>query len=327
MLQRYLIFWLMLSSLVALFWTKWLGAAPGTWDPFADSKPLLTALIIITMYMIGLLMPRREVDDVFRRWPLVFAGAAIQYTVMPLLAFLLAHAFELDADIFVGVVLVGCVPGAMASNVLTMNAGGNTSYSVSLTTAATLLSPLAVPLALRLVLTGQEVEGPDFLASAFTLLKTVVLPVAAGHLTSRWILPIAWQPRLKTIGSTTANLSILWIIATVVGLNRDTLWQVQLSIFAVLLTLNLSGYAAGYTAGWGIRLDTPMRRALTLEVGMQNAGLGAVLAGEFFPGREAIAIAPALYTFGCMLTGTLLAHFWSRRSPGTSLPATSQEQP
>ena len=129
MLQRYLIFWLMLSSLVALFWTKWLGAAPVTWDPFADSKPLLTALIIITMYMIGLLMPRREVDDVFRRWPLVFAGAAIQYTVMPLLAFLLAHAFELDADIFVGVVLVGCVPGAMASNVLTLNAKGNPSLA------------------------------------------------------------------------------------------------------------------------------------------------------------------------------------------------------
>ena len=325
MLQRYLIFWLTLSSLVALFWSKWLGTAPGTWDPFADSKPLLTALIIITMYMIGLLMPRREVDNVFRRWPLVFAGAAIQYTVMPLLAFLLAHAFQLNADTFVGVVLVGCVPGAMASNVLTMNARGNTSYSVSLTTAATLLSPLAVPLALRLVLTGQEVEGPDFLDSAIKLLKTVVLPVACGHLTSRWLLSADWQPRLKTIGSTTANLSILWIIATVVGLNRDTLWQVQGSIFAVLLTLNLSGYAAGYTAGWGIRLDPPMRRALTLEVGMQNAGLGAVLAGDFFPGRDAIAIAPALYTFGCMLTGTILAHFWSRRSPDTTPTTRSQE--
>ena len=89
MLQRYLIVWLTLSSLVALFWSKcallwskWLGTAPGTWDPFADSKPLLTLLIIITMYMIGLLMPRREVDNVFRRWPLVFAGAAIQLSLI-----------------------------------------------------------------------------------------------------------------------------------------------------------------------------------------------------------------------------------------------------
>ena len=325
MLQRYLIYWLVVSSLIALFWRKWLGVE--SWDPFVNSKPVLTPLIVITMYMIGLLMPRREVDDVFRRWPLVFAGAAIQYTVMPLLAFLLARSFHLEGDAFVGVVLVGCVPGAMASNVLTMNARGNTSYSVSLTTAATLLSPLAVPLALRLVLAGQEIGGPDFVASALTLLKKVVLPVAAGHITSRWLLPTKWQPHLKTIGSTTANLSILWIIATVVGLNRDALWQVQFGIFAVLLTLNFSGYAAGYAAGWGIRLDTPMRRALTLEVGMQNAGLGAVLAGEFFPGRDAIAIAPALYTFGCMLTGTLLAHYWSRRRLDASTTAASQVVP
>ena len=324
MLQRYLIYWLVLSSLVALFWHEWIG--PAAWDPFVSSKPYLTTLIIITMYMIGLLMPRREVDEVFQRWPLVFAGAGIQYTAMPLLAFLLGHAFQLEGDAFVGVVLVGCVPGAMASNVLTMNARGNTSYSVSLTTAATLLSPLAVPVALRLALTGQEIEGPGFLDSSLKLLKTVVIPVTCGHLSSRWLRD-EWQPRLKTISSTTANLSILWIIAAVVGLNRDSLWQIQPGIFAVLLTLNLSGYAAGFTAGGGIRLNESMRRALTLEVGMQNAGLGAVLAGEFFPDREAVAIGPALYTFGCMLTGTLLSQFWSRQPLVEQTAAASREGP
>ena len=63
-----------------------------------------------------------------------------------------------------------------------------------------------------------------------------------------------------------------------------------------------------------MKLPDTMRRALTLEIGMQNAGLGAVLARQLFESREAIAIAPAMYTFGCMLTGTLLAGIWARRS-------------
>ena len=61
-----------------------------------------------------------------------------------------------------------------------------------------------------------------------------------------------------------------------------------------------------------MRLREPMRRALTLEVGMQNAGLGAALATHLFPDREAVAMAPALYTFGCMLTGTILSQIWNR---------------
>jgi BASS family bile acid:Na+ symporter len=60
-----------------------------------------------------------------------------------------------------------------------------------------------------------------------------------------------------------------------------------------------------------IRLDEPMRRALTIEVGMQNAGLGAALALKLFPDRPGVAIAPALFMFGCMLTGTLLARAWA----------------
>ena len=82
--------------------------------------------------------------------------------------------------------------------------------------------------------------------------------------------------------------------------------------------MNIGGYLAGYTGGVAMKLPEPMRRALTLEVGMQNAGLGAVLAAQLFAAREAIAIAPAMYTFGCMLTGTLLAGIWTWREKRNS---------
>ena len=101
----------------------------------------------------------------------------------------------------------------------------------------------------------------------------------------------------------------------VVGLNRERLSHASLAVISALLVLNLLGYAAGFSAGPLLRLTHPMRRALTLEVGMQNAGLGTALTLQLFPGHEAAAIPPALYTFGCMVTGTLLAHYWSSRRP------------
>ena len=119
---------------------------------------------------------------------------------------------------------------------------------------------------------------------------------------------------MQVFGPAFANFSILWIIATVISLQESQLKKVFFSLAAALLVINLLGYLCGYLAGAAIQLNESMRRALTLEVGMQNAGLGAVLAGQLFPGQELIALPPALYMFGCMLTGTILAQYWSYRS-------------
>jgi BASS family bile acid:Na+ symporter len=228
---------------------------------------------------------------------------------MPLLAYALGTFFGLQGDAFVGIVMVGCVPGAMASNVLTLNARGNTSYSVSLTTMATLLSPLAVPTALGLALAAEKSVSIDFVKTSLTLLVTVVIPVIAGHLSSRRA--PSWQRHARQWGTLVANLTILWIIAAVVGRSRGQLAQFRFDVLWALLAVNLCGYLAGYGGGWALRLPDRMRRALTLEVGMQNAGLGASLATQLFPDRKAVAIAPAMYTFGCMLTGTILARAWA----------------
>lgn len=336
MLERYLLLWLTASSYVAFRWpnlmaslpprfTESLGSPYFSWivDPFVASQPVLPWLIAITMFCIGLMLPRDEVRQVFRRWPTVFAGTAIQYSVMPLLAFAAGKLFGLSGDAFLGIVMVGCVPGAMASNVLTLNARGNTSYSVSLTTAATLLSPLAVPLVLGLALSTTEgVDRSVLVNSSFALLKTVVLPVLAGHALTRCF--PALESKSRGIGVLVANLAILWIIATVVGLTREPLAQFDVAILGALLIVNVLGYAAGYAGGWGLKLEEPMRRALTLEVGMQNAGLGATLATLLFSEQPGVAIAPAMYTFGCMLTGTILARYWagqSRRPSNVDEPA------
>jgi BASS family bile acid:Na+ symporter len=260
------------------------------------------------MFCIGGLLPRDELSQLKRRWPTVLAGTSIQYTVMPLLAFGATRVFDLDDGLTIGVLLVGCVPGAMASNVLTLAARGNVSYSVSLTTSATLLSPLVVPVALSLTLSVVTTFDPW---EAFLNLTTdVVGPVVIGHLLCR---RFEWLSRVMAFhGPTVANLAILWIIATVVGVNRERLAEITPILLVVLLLINILGYAAGWTGGTAMKLPYPMRRALTLEVGMQNAGLGSVMAMKLFDNPSA-AIPTAAYTFGCMLTGTILAQWWSGR--------------
>jgi bile acid:Na+ symporter, BASS family len=321
-LQKYLIVWLVALSLLAWCWPElWsavhahlpaglAGAVRADFDPFVETKksggedqPWLTVLIVATMFCVGALLPADEVRQLARKWSSVLGGTCVQYISMPLLAWSLARAFQLPPDLTRGVVLVGCVPGAMASNVLTLAGKGNVSYSVSLTTLATLVSPIVVPLALGLTL-GESVKMEVLTAASRELLLEVVLPVVIGFTLCR--LSVAFAGLMQRIGATIANLSILWIIAVVVGLSRDRLSETTSLILVVLLALNVLGYLAGFAGGSLLRLSPAMRRALTLEVGMQNAGVGAKLAVDLFKDTPTVAIPPAAYAFGCMLTGTIL---------------------
>ncbi|MFP6763629.1 MAG: bile acid:sodium symporter family protein [Planctomycetaceae bacterium] len=332
-LQQTLLAWLIVFSAAALFWDRMEQPDPFLWtadvqlpaafDPVqitGTSRPLLGIMIQLTMFCIGCLISAREIQDVFRRWPLVLGGTVIQYTSMPLLAWGLGTFLGLPRDYLIGVIVVGCVPGAMASNVLTLASRGNVSYSVSLTTSATILSPIIVPIAFQLTLS--TIIETDPLADALKLLKQVVGPVILGHLVCRFSARAARG--MAAIAPILANCTIIWVIAVVVALNRERLLDVFRGasdgsglLLITLLLINLLGYAAGFYGGWLLKLNTGMRRALTLEVGMQNAGLGTVLVLGMSNVDKAAAIPTAVYTFGCMLTGTVLAQLWGRSTAQT----------
>lgn len=331
MLQRYLMLWLVLSSGIAYFWPTIL---PGTFDPFLPGSLALTIAIFLVMFAVGSLLRVDEVRSVGRQWPEVLFGTAVQYGSMPLLAYVIGHAFGFDKVTLLGVIMVGCVPGAMASNVLTLTSRGNVSYSVALTTLATMLSPIAVPLALWLTLDLKgDMKGQFEISNVSKqLMIQVVLPVLLGFGLRR--LSRTFERLADRWGSVVANLAILWIIAAVVGLNRQRLGAVlgfrdgglmfsEMKLLTALLLINILGYLAGYLAGRARGLNDSMRRALTLEVGMQNCGLGTTLILQLFPGEEyrAAAIPTAAYTFGCMFTATVLAYVWSR------IPVRDQPQP
>lgn len=317
-IERYLLLWLVALCALAYAWPHL--APTGAVDPFgATDKLALNSIFAVTMFCVGMLIPAKEISELVGRPHVVLGGTIVQYTTMPLLAFVIAKAFGFTGPWFIGIMLAGCVPGAMASNVLTLMSRGNVSYSVSLTTAATLLSPLVVPLTLDLVLAEEVKEFPTREA-LLILLWTVVGPVVAGHLLSRFS---SAANRLATpIAPILANLAILWIIAVVIAWNREKMEQVGPVIVVALLLLNMGGYFFGWLGGSAMRIPISMRRALTLEVGMQNAGLGCIMATNLFSDKM-IGIAPALYAFGCMLTGTVLAGIWARRPVSNESDASS----
>lgn len=311
MLQRYILIWLLISSAVAWFWPQF-GFA---FDPYQWLGGTgINVLIVVAMLGVGALLKVQELNDLFRQWPTVLTGTAVQYISMPLLAWLAVKLFQPSPELATGIIIVGCVPGAMASNVLTLTARGNVSYSVCLTTLATILSPIVVPLALKLTL-GHDVRYDGFDAVKMMLFQ-VVLPVIVGHLLSRYW---AWFRLLsERVAPTAANLAVLLIISIVVALKRDQVRTASAEVLLPLTLINLFGYLAGYFAAHRFGLAEPMRRAITIEVGMQNAGAGTALAIQLFGNQSAAIIPCVMYTFGCMLSGTLLATVWNRIPPDTS---------
>lgn len=316
MLRQYLSGWLVLTSGIAFAWPE-IGSALGRpvgFDPFTTGRHSIAAAVVLTMFCIGALLPPDEVRALGRQWPSVAFGTAVQYCTMPLLAWLAVWAWGFTGDVRIGLLIVGCVPGAMASNMLTLVARGNVSYSVGLTTLATLLSPFVVPAALKLT-AGTSVPDSSLLQVGIDLAWMVVLPVLVGFGLCR--LSPAANRLAQRWAETAANLAILWIIAAVVGRQRAFLRSagssdLLLVLTTALLTINLLGYLAGYLGGRAAGLDERRRRALAIEVGMQNAGVGTQLAIAVLGPNSPATIPTAMYTFGCMLTGTLLAQAFAR---------------
>jgi len=304
-LTKYLLVWLSVTCFIAFFWKS----IPGTdriIDPFLVNKYVMQGLISLAMLVIGSLLPVEELRQVARHWPKVVGGTAAQFLTMPLLAFCAAKLFHLEGPYYVGLILVGCVPGAIASNLLTMIARGNVSYSVGLTTSSTLFSPLVVPLLLMFFL--RKHIPVDFTEMALTLFLTVVCPVAVGFTLSR--LSDVWKKTTDFSGETVGNIVIIWIIASVVAANRESFDARVPALVLPLLFLNFGGYFGGWLGGKAIRIDNKMSRALIIEVGMQNAGLGAFLAKKYFAETPETALCCALYTFGCMFTGIILVQIF-----------------
>ena len=282
---------LLLFSAVGVIWS----------DSVSRFKGAIVPLLVVIMLSMGLTLTAEDFKRILKRPHIILYGALLQFSVMPLTGFLIAKLFGYGPQLLAGVVLVGSAPGGTASNLITYLSGGNLPYSVSMTALSTLLSPLFTPL-WTLLLAGKYVPVP-FTGMALTTLKIVVFPVLAGMVLRKFLGERV--RRLEPILPYVAVLAIAFIISVIFAVNREKLFDTSLSLFIGVNLHILSGFALGFLLGKLTRLDNQLAKTLSIEVGMQNSGLSAVLAMKFFSPLSALP--SALFSLMQNLIGLLLS--------------------
>ena len=281
-------------------------AAP---DVCVGVKPaLINPLLGLVMFGMGMALSLEDFRIVFSRPRDIIIGCVAQFTIMPLLAWVLGRVFVLDEALAVGVVLVGCCPGGTASNVITYLAKGDLALSVGMTATSTLLAPLLTPLLVWL-LVGQTVDV-DVAGMLLSILWVVILPVVAGLLV-KWLWPrfsagaTAYLPALS-------SLAICAIVMIIISANAQKLLAGGLVIIVVVMLHNVCGLSLGWLIGRLLRLPPPKRRAVSIEVGMQNSGLASSLATLHFAAFPMATIPGAVFSVWHNISGAIVARLYAR---------------
>lgn len=277
-------------------------------EPFVGWAPHVTLLLQIIMFGMGLTLTVGDFSYVFKRPLPVLIGVLAQYVIMPLLALGIAWALQLPPALAAGVILVGCAPGGTSSNVVTFLAKGDTALSVTMTAVSTLLAPIMTPM-LTLWLAGSYMPV-DAGSMAMSIVKIVLVPIVLG-LVIRLVFPSvvkAIEPILPWI----SVLGITGVVIAVIPGSHGALMTAGLTVFLAVILHNLLGYALGYLTGRATKRSDKQSRTMAVEVGMQNSGLAAGLAAQYFTPEAALPA--AIFSTWHNVSGAIFAAI-SRRNP------------
>jgi bile acid:Na+ symporter, BASS family len=263
------------------------------------------------MLGMGITLVPADLRRVVRHWPALLVGVGCQFVIMPLAGFLVVSLLQLHDALAVGVILVACCPSGTASNVIAYLAGADVALSVSMTSAGTLLSPLLTPWLLHLY-AGALVDVP-FADQALMIAKIIVAPVLGGLLLRAVLDASGRRPLLDGLLQVFPAVSILFIVAIVacvVALNADRLASLGGDVATAVVLVNALGLGLGYSFARLLRFDRRTARTVSIEVGMQNSGLGVALASAYF--TPTAALPSAFYSLWHNVSGPVLASYWSR---------------
>ena len=302
-----------------------------------NTSSIILGVIMLSM---GLTITVDDVKNLMKQPLHILLGACAQYTIMPLVAFTLTKVFGLDPYLAVGIILVGCCPGGVSSNVMSFLAKGDVTYSVSMTMVSTLLAPLMTPLlVLWLADTSIDVNAKGMFLN---ILYVTVAPILVGFICNYFLgkNPVfkevrANMPAVSVIGLAlivggvivaVSVIGLALIVGGVIVTVRPHLLANGLSLLFLVLVVvffhNGLGYVLGYTVGRIFKFNTAKKRTIAIEVGVQNAGMATVLAAAFFANPENVAAHPeaAICVVPCAIScayhsisGTIVAEFFARR--------------
>ncbi|WP_336670743.1 bile acid:sodium symporter family protein [Tsukamurella sp. USMM236] len=277
---------------------------PSTFTPLAPSVPYLLGVI---MFCMGLTLTPPDLASVAKRPWAVVLGIVAHYVIMPGAGWVIAHGLNLEPELAVGVILVGCAPSGTASNVMAFLAKGDVALSVAVASVSTLIAPIVTPL-LVLFLAGSYLPI-DAGGMVLDIVKTVLLPVILGVLARRFAKSLV--ARALPVLPWASALVIAFIVAIVVAGSASKLAAAGGIVFLAVVLHNGFGLGLGYLAGKVGRLDDRARRALAFEVGMQNSGLAATLATAHF--SPLAALPSAVFSLWHNISGAVVAAWLARR--------------
>ena len=258
----------------------------------------VTTLLMIVMFGMGLTMKPADFAVVFKRPRDIIIGFIAQFSIMPFLAFALGKLFQLDDALLVGVILVGTCPGGTSSNVMTYLSKGDVALSVGMTSVSTIFAPIVTPALTYLLL--KETVNVDMMSMFISIVQVVILPIGAGFIINKFFSETTQKAvKILPLVSVTA---IVMIVAAVVAAN---------SVVVVILH-NLLGYALGYCVGRVLGLPLSKKKAIAIEVGMQNSGLATSLAATSFPSLALATVPGAVFSVWHNISGAILANIFSQ---------------
>ncbi|MED3125599.1 bile acid:sodium symporter family protein [Bacillus wiedmannii] len=294
---KYFAFWVICIAAIAYF-------IPG---PFLGLTSYITILLGVVMFGMGLTLKAVDFKIIVTKPLPVIIGVCAQFIIMPLVAYVLAYVMNLPAELAAGLVLLGSVPGGTASNVMVYLAKGNLALSIAMTSLSTLLAPIATPLIL-LLLAGQWMPV-NAMSMFLSIVQVIIIPIILGLVVKKFF------PKTVTKGMTVIPLISVVAIIIIVSANVSSITSSGLLIFIAVILHNAFGFLLGYITAFVLRLDEGARRAISIEVGMQNSGLGVALATAHF--GPAAALPSVLAAVWHNIAGPILATIWSKNAKNT----------
>ena len=285
-----------------------------------------TVILGVIMLTMGLTLTTDDFRILAKRPLDILIGACAQFLIMPCVAYLLVRVFRLEPALALGILLVGCCPGGVSSNIMSYLCHGDVAFSVGMTCTSTLLAPVMTPLLMQL--TAGEIIEIDAIGMFLNILIVTIIPVGIGCFLNYTFSKRESFPKIQSLMPGLSVTCLACIVGGVISTVHDALVARGLMLFlwtfAVVLCHNTLGYILGYTAGRLARFNTAKKRTISIEVGMQNAGLATVLAGTFFAAQPLSVLPCAISCAWHSISGTILAGIFLKQDEKKGLLSHSE---
>ena len=271
-------------------------------------KKLVTPLLVLTMFGMGIHMNLTRFIEIVKSPKPILAGIFCHYLIMPGIGVALALSTDLPPEIAAGIILVGCSPSGVASNVMAFISGGNLALSVTVTAISTLLAPLVTPLLMKLL--ANQLVPINFWDMFWHIMEIVIFPVIAGLIYNQYAYgKRKWLDELLPILS---MASIIFIVALTVSAGHNTLLSIGWLLILIVLVHNLLGYFFGYRISKWMGINEQDSRTIAFEVGLQNAGLASGIAAKM-GFMATMGLVPGIFGSMQNITASILANWLGRK--------------